>query len=206
VDILRQSNLVKADDVIKAVHSAVKQARKALDAAQSRQKAYADTFRRDLLFQVGDLVLLSTKNLKLKVRQDTKLLPKYVGPVTIVKKVGRVAYKLDLPPQWRVHDVFHVSLLKRFVARGEQGFVAAPPVDWLSIDDPLYEVEAILDHDDSTLRGKPLKRYLVKWEGYDHLHNSWERETNLVNCDEVLEAYWRHASTQPSARSRKSKP
>jgi len=63
----------------------------------------------------------------------------------VLKRIGNVAYRLELPHQWRVHDVFHVSLLRRYIARGNDGFVAAPPVEWLN-NEPLYEVESILDH------------------------------------------------------------
>ena len=73
------------------------------------------TNRRECEFAVGDKVLISTKNLELKVCKDTKLLPKYVGPVTVLKRIGPVAYKVELPPNWKVHDVFHVSPFRKYV-------------------------------------------------------------------------------------------
>jgi hypothetical protein len=96
---------------------------------------------------------------------------------------------VKLPPKWRIHDVFHVSLLKKYVTRGNKGFVATPPVSWLE-DEPLYEVEKILKHTDVKTGRKVIRRFLIKWAGYDASHNSWERETNLVSCDEVLAEYW----------------
>ena len=184
------------------VAKAVKAAKKSLEQAQQRAKAYADKGRREVDFTVGDKVLISTKNLKLKVRKDTKLLPKYVGPVTILKRIGPVAYKLELPPQWRIHDVFHASLLRRYIERGDTGHVAAPPTEWLA-EDPLYEVEAILDHAQrpapSKTRTKRITtKYLIKWKGYDHLHNSWEPEANLINCRELLEEYWQRVNAKSS--------
>ena len=114
--------------------------------------------------------------------------------MTILRKIGPVAYKLEPPPQWRVHDVFHVSLLRAYFSRGGVGHVAAPPAEWLA-NELLYEVEAILDHyaksaPRKTRTKKPTFFFLVKWKGYDHLHNNWEPESNLLNCKDVLAQYW----------------
>jgi hypothetical protein len=89
--------------------------RENLKVAQSQQKSYEDK-RRDLSFEVGDFVYLKvspirgTRRFKIK----GKLAPRYVGPFKIVDRKGEVAYQLELPPQLSdVHDVFHVSQLKK---------------------------------------------------------------------------------------------
>ena len=192
----------KGYEVAKRVSEAVKRAKTCLQQAQQRAKEYADKNRREVNYEVGDKVLISTKNLKLKVRKDTKLLPKYVGPVSIVKRIGPVAYKVELPPNWKVHDVFHASLLRKYVQRGGAGHVAAPPAEWLT-DEPDYEVEAILDHcirpaPRKTRTSKVTKKYLIKWKGYDHLHNSWEPESNLDNCADILAEYWQRVNAKSS--------
>jgi hypothetical protein len=154
-------------------------------------------------FQVDDLVLLSTKNLKLKVTKakgKTKLLPKFIGPLRVKERIGKVAYRLELPPRWKVHDVFHVSLLRRYITRGNRGHVAAPPVAWLD-EEPLYEVEKILEHEDVRVGRKVVRRFLIKWARYDASHNSWERESNLVSCDEVLADYWQRFNRDQRVRS-----
>jgi hypothetical protein len=178
-------------------------ARDALNAARSRAKLYADAKRTDASFEVNDLVLLSTKNLKLKVKKtkrDVKLLPKFIGPLRVIERIGHVAYRLELPPRWRVHDVFHVSLLRKYVTRGTQGHIAAPPVAWLD-EEPLYEVEQILQHADVRVGRKVVRRFLIKWANYDASHNSWEREDNLVSCDEVLADYWTRFNRDKRVRS-----
>jgi hypothetical protein len=100
-------------------------ARKCLIAAQQRQKALADKRHIDQEFKVGDKVLLSTKYLNLKHSEKSrKLLPKWIGPFEVVQLVGPVAYKLKMNPGWRVHSVFHVSLLEPY---REDGRVQLPP-------------------------------------------------------------------------------
>ena len=70
-----------------------------IETAQSRQKSYADTRRRPLEFQVGDSVFLKVAPMKGVMRFDKKgkLSPRYIGPYLITERIGKVAYKLDLP-------------------------------------------------------------------------------------------------------------
>jgi hypothetical protein len=90
--------------------------RENLKDAQSHQKSYADKWRRNLLFKVSDIVYLKvsprrgTRRFKVK----GKLAPGYIGPFQILDRKGEVAYQLELSPQLsEVHDVFHVSQLKK---------------------------------------------------------------------------------------------
>jgi hypothetical protein len=108
-----------------------------LQAAQQRQKAFADQHRRDLQFAVGDEVLLSTRNIKVKTAGTHKLLPKWLGPFKVQKRVNPVAYKLDLPASLKIHPVFHVSLLKRYERSGR---VQPPPVPEIIDGEMEYEV------------------------------------------------------------------
>jgi hypothetical protein len=83
-----------------------------LKIAQSRQKSYADRERKDVSFDVGEHVYLKVSPLRGTKRFHVKgkLSPRYVGPYPIVKRIGKVAYMLELPPEFaRVHPVFHVS-------------------------------------------------------------------------------------------------
>jgi transposase InsO family protein len=87
-------------------------------AAQSRQKSYADVRRRDLEFQVGNQVLLKVSPNKGVVRFGVKgkLSPRYIGPFPIVERVGKLAYRLELPNSMNgVHNVFHVSMLRKYL-------------------------------------------------------------------------------------------
>jgi hypothetical protein len=102
-------------EVLKDAEKQVQMVRESLKVAQTRQKSYADK-RRDLLFEIGDFVYLKVSPMRgtrwFKVKG--KLAPRYVGPFKIVDRKGEVAYQLELPPQLSdVHDVFHVSQLKK---------------------------------------------------------------------------------------------
>ena len=94
----------------------VRQIRENLRIAQSHQKSYADTRRRDLSFQEGDFVYLKVSPMRGVKRFNVKgkLAPRYIGPFKVLSRHGEVAYQLELPPSLSaVHNVFHVSQLKK---------------------------------------------------------------------------------------------
>nr|GFC86371.1 putative reverse transcriptase domain-containing protein [Tanacetum cinerariifolium] len=90
-----------------------------LKAARDRQKSYADNRRKLLEFEVGDQVLLKVSPWKGVIRfgKKGKLASRYVGPYEILERIGPVAYRLRLPKELsEVHDIFHASNLKKFLA------------------------------------------------------------------------------------------
>ena len=97
--------------------------KKMMQAVQNRQKSYADIRRRELEFQVGDHVFLRVSPMK-GVRRfgiKGKLSPRYVGPFEILERIGVVAYRLALPPSLdKVHNVFHVSMLRKYISDPDQ--------------------------------------------------------------------------------------
>jgi hypothetical protein len=183
-----------------------------LQAAQQRQKVYADQNRTNTTFKKGDKVLLSTANIKLKAIGTHKLLPKYIGPFEILSEINPVAFKLRLPKSLKIHDIFHASLLAHYKAGGN---VKPPPLPEVIEDEIQYEVEAILDCRDRK-RGKcTVREYLVKWMNYGPEHNTWEPEKHITNCDEMLAEFWKTRAhktkfeTPPAkagVRTRKRKP
>ena len=96
----------------------VKGIRDRLKITQNRQKSYADNRCRDLEFEVGDMVFLKISPWKgvLRFGKSGKLSPLYIGPYMIVERIGKVAYRLELPSDLdRIHDVFHVSMLRKYI-------------------------------------------------------------------------------------------
>ncbi|KAJ9532773.1 hypothetical protein QJQ45_010884 [Haematococcus lacustris] len=123
--------------------SNVKQARHFMELAQRRQAHLANKGRKEVEYHTGQLVLLSTKNLRMKPGKAKKLLPRFIGPFKVLEHVGPVAVRLDLPRAMaRMHPVFHVSLLRPYTSEHPH---LPPPVEWLD-EAPLYEVEKLLAH------------------------------------------------------------
>ncbi|GAU48779.1 hypothetical protein TSUD_406220 [Trifolium subterraneum] len=109
---------VLGPDIIQETTLKIKSVKEHMRVAQSRQKSYADHRRRPIEFEEGDHVFLRvTPKLGLRgVFKTKKLAPRYIGPYQILKRVGPVAYQLALPPSMsRMHDVFHVSQLRKFI-------------------------------------------------------------------------------------------
>src|SRR5205809_8088213 len=84
-----------------------------MQAAQDRQKKYADPDRREVEYSVGDHAFLrvSSRRGLQKAGKLRKLAPRYVGPFLILERIGKVAYRLALPPPFaQMHNVFHVLM------------------------------------------------------------------------------------------------
>ena len=104
-------------EMVQQAHHVVSVARDRLRVAQSHQKSYADKRRRPLEFEVGDYVMLKVSPMKGVKRFGAKgkLAPRFVGPFKVLERIGSMAYRLELPKQLKgVHDVFHVSMLRKF--------------------------------------------------------------------------------------------
>ncbi|KAJ9561583.1 hypothetical protein OSB04_006743 [Centaurea solstitialis] len=105
-----------------------------LKTAQSRQKSYADKRRSDFEFSVGDDVLLKVSPWKgvIRFRKRGKLGPRFIGPFKVIARVGKVAYRLELPPEHsQIHNTFHVSQLRKCLA-DESGHI---PIDDIQVDE-----------------------------------------------------------------------
>jgi hypothetical protein len=165
------------------MHELAAVARVRMRQAQERQKRTADAHRRDLNIPVGAPVLLNSKHLALKLNGTRKLMPKFIGPFTVLRKVGHVAYQLALGDTLKVHNVFHVSLLRPYRCDGPP---PPPPRSFILEGAEHWNVELILKH---RPRGRKTE-FLCQWEGFGPEHNSWEPEDHLSHCAGPLAAYW----------------
>ena len=95
-------------------------------------------------FKKGDKVWLDSRNLKMTYH--TKMKPKREGPFSITEVLGPVTYRLRLPPSWRIHDVFHATLLRPYKENEVYGKNFTEPPPELIEGEEVYEVESILNH------------------------------------------------------------
>ena len=143
----------------------IAQIRQRMAAARDRQKSYADKRRKPLEFQVGDRVLLKVSpwNGVVLFGKRGKLNPRYVGPFEIIEKIGKVAYKLNLPAELgAVHNVFHVSNLQKCLSDENLIFPCKEP----TIDERLQFVKEpveITDRDVKVLKNKRIPLVRVRW-------------------------------------------
>ncbi|KAA0067060.1 pol protein [Cucumis melo var. makuwa] len=143
---------------------------------QSRQKSYADVRRRDLEFDVGDKVFLKVAPMKgvLRFERRGKLSPRFVGPFEILERIGLVAYRLALPPSLStVHDVFHVSMLRKYVADPSHVVDYKP----LEIDENLSYTEQpveVLAREVKMLRNREIPLVKVLWRNHRVEEATWE--------------------------------
>jgi hypothetical protein len=97
-----------------------------MEAAQARYKSNADKHRLHTMFEAGQPVLLSTKHMASRFHGSRKLTPRWIGPFEIKDKVSDLACKLVLPDHFKMHDVFHISLLLEAISTIRAKYDAAP--------------------------------------------------------------------------------
>lgn len=178
------------DDFLETIRTSMREAKSALAAAQQRQKASEDRHRRDVEFEVGQLVRLSTAHLNLRGAGPAhKLRDKFIGPFPIVAKINPVAYRLELPATMQIHPVFHISLLRPHVTSDtfpdRDPDTRPPPVTELS--DQHWMVESILDMKTTRHKKRKIRKFLVKWEGYPAYEATWEPESSVRQLDAYKE-------------------
>ncbi|XP_035816160.1 uncharacterized protein [Zea mays] len=145
---------------------------------QSRQKSYADVRRRDLEFAVGDQVLLRVSPIKGVVRFGVsgKLSPRYIGPFTILARVGSLAYRLQLPDSMAgVHPVFHVSMLRKFLRDPDHQIKMEPIAVQQDLTLECRPVR-ILESLERVMRKRSIKYVKVLWTNQSEREATWELE------------------------------
>jgi hypothetical protein len=167
--------------LIQEAEEQVRIVRENLRVAQTRQKSYADNRRRPLEFEEGDHVYLKVSPLhgmrRFKVKG--KLSPRFIGPFRIFRRVGEMAYQLELPNNLSdVHNVFHVSQLKKCLRVPEEQL----PMEELSVQGYLTYTEypiKILDTLIRVTRNKVIKMCKVQWSHHGEDEATWEIEEEL---------------------------
>ncbi|KAL0536899.1 hypothetical protein IC582_025862 [Cucumis melo] len=168
-------------ELVQSTNEAIQKIRSRMHTAQSRQKSYADVRRKDLEFEVGDKVFLKVAPMRgvLRFEKRGKLSPRFVGPFEILERIGPVAYRLALPPSLTTaHDVFHVSMLRKYVPDPSHVVDYEP----LEIDENMSYTEQpveILAREVKTLRNKEIPLVKVLWRNHRIEEATWEREDDM---------------------------
>jgi len=157
--------------------------RKKLLKAQATMKLTADAHRREVTYQPGDWVLLKLRPRRQKTARGAqtfsgKFAKRFYGPFKILERIGPVAYRLQLPPEARIHSVFHCSLLKPFHGPPESAPLAQLPANFLN-DQPLIAPLAILDYRRAAGKDDSTWEVLVQWQGLSPDETSWENWDGL---------------------------
>jgi len=143
-------------------------------------KELADQKRRDVSFEVGDIVLV-----KLRPRRQitatnssySKLAKRFYGPFQVTQCIGEVAYKLDLPATSKIHPVFHCSLLKPF--RLDTTAIPLELPASSKDNQQLITPLTILDSKWETTASRKQLLVLVQWRGLFLEDSSWEKWDEL---------------------------
>jgi hypothetical protein len=158
--------------------------RQRMAVAQSQQKSYVDNRRRALEFEVRDHVFLKISPMKGVMRfcKKGKLSPRFIGLFEIMQRIGKLAYRVALPPDLAgTHDLFHVSMLRKYICNPDLIVEYEP----LGIEEELTYKEKpvrILNRKDQVLCTKTIPIIKVLWRNHGVEEASWEAEEDMRNC------------------------
>jgi hypothetical protein len=126
------TTVAQVDDALTSRDSILRALKQHLTEAQNRMKQQADQHRIEREFAEGDMVFLRLQPYRqnsIATRRSMKLAPRFYGPFRILNRVGKVAYRLELPADSAVHPVFHVSCLKKVIGHTNVPAQALPTFD-----------------------------------------------------------------------------
>ncbi|MCO5589090.1 hypothetical protein L7F22_043056 [Adiantum nelumboides] len=145
----------------------------------------ADEYTRDLDTAFAKARLRKKKG---KERLYPKLSMRYYGPFQITERINDVSFRLRLPDTWRIHNAFHLSLLKPF--RGDVPDDGEPDEQpEVEENEEILVSEQILAHKDTKTKGKVRRRFLVKFKNYPALDAKWMEEEDLADTLQIVKLY-----------------
>ncbi len=148
-------------------------------------------------YREGDYMWLEGRHLRTN-QPTAKLAPKRHGPFPIVQVMSPVNYRLKLPTQWSIHDIFHIDLLTPYRETDLHGSNYSRLAPDLVDNKEEYKVKKILDARQFS-RGQK-KQYLVKWKGYPDSDNEWVDKRNIHTPEAIKEFENRNSATKTHIR------
>src|ERR1700677_1388774 len=186
------------------IHS---EARAALTIAADTMKFYYDrTKGASISYVIGSEVWLEGRHLS-SYRPTKKFEDRRYGPFTILAKIGKASYMLDLPKDWKgIHPTFNEVLLTPYIPPAFPGQARPAPPPPINIDGhPEFEVDTILRS--RHCPGRPPRnrpcpiQYLVHWKGYTHEHDTWQNPEDLENAQDAIDDFLRREHNRSILRS-----
>lgn len=217
------SNIEALDTNLTERTQILQQLKQKLAKAQDTMKKFADQRRIPHPFKEGDFVYVKLRPYRqtsVAGRRVHKLSKRFYGPYQIIKAVGDVAFELALPPDSRIHPVFHVSKLKSY-------HQSTPPLELpptAKDNQPLIQPLAIIGWHKTTTTGED--KVLIQWEGLPPEDTSWEllsdirstypnlnledkvlleEEEDVMNPAEVEEVPYEEGLSRISGRAKRNK-
>ena len=160
---------------IRRIHEAQEECKRAIERSQEISKRAYDKWKRDNpSFQVGDSVWLEATNLATD-EPSPKLASKHHGPFRIKDKLLDLTYRLELPTQWKIHDVFHVNVLSEATPDTILNRVNPAPPPIKVNDEEFWVIEKYLDS--RWFRNR--FQFKIRWEGFTEEHDTWENAEDI---------------------------
>jgi len=186
-ELRKKRKFEEANKFVERMQEIQEKAKAVLGKVQEDMKKYADRYREETEeYRVGDLVLLSMKDLKYQMtgRRIEKLMERFVGPYKIKSIVSTNAIELELPSTVKIHPVVNVSRVRRYTGQVE-GQKKEKPQPVIIEREEEWEVEKIMNKRQVQGRDK----YLVWWKGCTAEEDTWESKENLKNASNLVEEF-----------------
>ena len=194
-----RSRLKTADELLAELWKLMTVCRKNLYHAQELQKRAHDKGVKPKSYTSDDKVWLNSQYIKTK--QNWKLEAKFFAPFWVLHLVSKPAYKLELSKKWRIHNIFHVSLLQQDITRKER-VEKVPELD-AGDDNEEYKVEAIRDSAVYAIESEsghlPGLYYLVAFQGYPEEENTWEPVLAVQHPRKLISLFHKDQPEKPIA-------
>ena len=171
--------------------------------AQELQKWAHDKGVKPWSYALGDKIWLSSKHFRTK--RNCKLKAKFLGFFRVLHLVDKQAYKLELPKKWRIHNVFHISLLEQNTTKKGQVKDTQLDFEFEAGNNKEYKVDGIWDSavyaKKSTTSQLLGLYYLVLWKGYPKGKNTWKPVSTIQHLSRLTNAYHKNNPERPTATS-----
>jgi hypothetical protein len=163
----------------------------AIDLGNMNAKLAYDRKHKALFMKVGDYALLRLhKGYRIPSAPNKKLSQQYAGCFKIIERIGRLAYRLDIPDHWKIHNVFSIAHLEPSSPPGSDKYARPVPdhPSAIDTDKDLFEVDRLLDKRTCKKGRGFMTEYLVRWSGYGPEFDQWVNVKQL-ECDELVDEY-----------------